>query len=148
MKKILRSIALIGFVVSPSSLHFQSVATQQITVTNGLKDPAHFEVYADDYESNFSFSPRSFDLAPGKVQSVAVSIKSLPAGTLATNISVLAKATTSGAVAFQAGMKVPVRAESPQTASIGFSSVPLALMVLAVLVAVGLAVTRRRSRGV
>ena len=110
MKKLTSAIALIGFMISPSSLHFKSATTQDFLVTNGAKDPAHFEIYADDYENYFVIQPASFDLPTGGNQHVSVAVSKTPDGSIATNISILSNANSSGAVAFQTGIKLPVTA--------------------------------------
>lgn len=122
-KKVANTIALLGFVVSPSSLHFTAATSQNLLITNGPKDPAHFEVYVNDYESSFEIRPARFDLEPGKAQPVTVILRQIPGSALATDISILAKSNRAGALTFQTGFKVPVsasrKAQTSLTASIG-----------------------------
>ncbi len=121
--KLTGSIAMIGLIISPSALHFDKPGTQTMMITNGPKDAAHFEVYADDFESSFMISPASFDLEKGKQQQVQVTLQGKESGALSTKLSVIARPTAAGAVAFQTAMKIPlttVRSPTPKlTASIG-----------------------------
>lgn len=110
MKKITTAIALIGFMVSPSSLNFDSLVSQKITVTNGSKDSAHYEVYMDDMEGYFALMPSQFDLMPSEVKEITVALESGPPGSIATNLSIVAKSASSENVSFQTGIKVPVSA--------------------------------------
>jgi len=123
---------LLGFIVSPSRLRFESATSQNLTVTNGAKDPARFEVYADEYEKSFAIEPMRFDLAPNKSQ--IVSVKSKSEATVATNISIVSKANGAESIAFQTGIKIPVSVVQPLTsnltASIGTTATWLIAIVL------------------
>lgn len=109
----------LGLTIQPSRLSFElrdhDTAQQTFTVTNGSKDPARFEVYADDFESLFSIQPARFDLKPGEIKRVTVTLRPIPQSMLATTISVLAHSAAPANVSFQTGIKIPVSASQAGT---------------------------------
>ncbi len=130
----------LGFSVSPSSLVFDLGKTtsqeQILSITNGSKDPAHFELYADDFESSFTLTPHTFDLESGASQQVKVTARAAFPAMIATKISILARTNRTTTSSFQTGMKisVSVTGASPShlQALIGsFSSKNIAYVLLA-----------------
>ncbi len=101
----------IGLGVNPAKLEFEGDSGQLLTKTlyviNSDDDKIGYSVYADDNLPYLTLTPTEFQLNPGELQTVNVSVYSLETIEYMTRISVVSEASSSR-LGIAAGVKIPV----------------------------------------